>query len=85
MNAYMNKNDFKTIDPVCGMKTSPHSRYTYNYNQQVLYFCNQSCLEAFRNNPKKYLSAHPKNKKGLWHRYLERLKKATGGKTIKCH
>ena len=49
------------------------------------YFCAEGCREAFVADPQKYLApAHPK-KKGWGGLYLERLEKATGGKSMNCH
>lgn len=71
------------VDPVCGMSVNPEKTdIEATIEGHVYYFCAEGCRKAFVKNPKKYLE--PK-KKGLWGRYLERLEKATGGQTIKCH
>jgi YHS domain-containing protein len=74
------------IDPVCGMKVEPTRTYLLvNYEGCTYYFCAEGCRKAFEANPKKYLKGkHPK-RKGWWGRYLERLEKATGGKSMECH
>ena len=74
------------IDPVCGMTVDPkHTHILASYAGCAYYFCAEGCRKAFEANPKKYLKGkHPK-RKGLWGRYLERLEKATGGKSLDCH
>ena len=49
------------------------------------YFCAEGCRDAFVADPDKYLNSVPAKKKGLWGRYLERLEKATAGKSMNCH
>jgi YHS domain-containing protein len=71
------------IDPVCGMTVNPErTDIVATVEGQAYYFCAEGCRKAFIENPKKYLE--PK-KKGWWGRYIERLEKATGGQTMKCH
>jgi YHS domain-containing protein len=74
------------VDPVCGMKVDPtRTHLLVTHEGCTYYFCAESCRKAFEANPKKYLKRkHPK-RKGLWGRYLERLEKATGGKSLECH
>ena len=44
------------IDPVCGMEVTPEDAVGfYRYQGQHYYFCNESCLEQFRANPKAFL------------------------------
>ncbi len=46
------------VDPVCGMEISPADAVgTYEHAGVTYHFCNPSCLENFRANPAKYLSA----------------------------
>jgi YHS domain-containing protein len=76
------KND-SAKDPVCGMTVNPQmTDIAATIEGHAYYFCAEGCRKAFVKNPKKYLE--PK-KKGLWGRYLQRLEKATGGQTMKCH
>jgi Cu+-exporting ATPase len=43
-------------DPVCGMKIAPSDAVgTHVYNGTTYYFCNESCLERFREDPRRYL------------------------------
>ena len=74
------------IDPVCGMKVEPTRTHLLVYHEGcTYYFCAESCRKSFEANPKKYLKGKHLNRKGLWGRYLERLEKATGGKSLQCH
>jgi len=43
-------------DPVCGMEILKTDAVgTHSYGGQTYYFCNESCLERFREDPKRYL------------------------------
>ncbi len=45
------------IDPVCGMEVKAEDAAgSYEYQGQQYYFCNESCLEQFQDNPKNFLS-----------------------------
>ena len=47
-------------DPVCGMEIAPSDAVgTYTYNGRTYYFCNESCLERFREDPRRYLEPSP--------------------------
>jgi len=74
------------IDPVCGMTVDPkHIDILTTYEGCTYYFCADGCRKAFEADPQKYLNEkHPK-RMGWWGRYLERLKKNTGGKSLECH
>ena len=49
--------DFQpNIDPVCGMTVAADSGLRLDYNGQIVYFCSQHCIEAFRNAPEQYIS-----------------------------
>jgi YHS domain-containing protein len=73
------------VDPVCGMHVDPaKANITSTYNDQKYHFCAEGCRLAFEKCPRKYLDPKPV-KKGVWGRYMDRLKKATGGKAVKCH
>ena len=44
------------IDPVCGMEVTPEDAVgSYEYQGQQYYFCNESCLERFRDDPASFL------------------------------
>ncbi len=49
--------DELVIDPVCGMKGKPEDWIEYEYNEKKYYFCNQSCVSDFKENPEKYIGA----------------------------
>jgi len=75
------------LDPVCGMTVNQRlTEIVTTIQGQKYYFCAEGCRDAFVADPQKYLTpaASPK-KKGFWCRYLERLEKATGGKSMNCH
>lgn len=45
-------------DPICGMQFAPEKAAgKMEHKGQTYYFCNKSCLEKFRRDPEKYLSA----------------------------
>ncbi len=45
------------IDPVCGMDiTLEDSVGSYEYRGEKYYFCNESCLEQFKENPQQFLA-----------------------------
>ena len=73
------------IDLVCCMEVhSGDQNPKFSHKLRTYYFCDEACRNAFAADPEKYLN--PKTKrKGLWGRYLERLEKATGGKSLNCH
>ncbi len=43
------------IDPVCGMTVHDLSKPHTRYQNQLYYFCGQGCLNAFNQDPKRYL------------------------------
>ncbi|MCP4387612.1 MAG: heavy metal translocating P-type ATPase [Gammaproteobacteria bacterium] len=43
-------------DPVCGMKTSPDSEFSYQFENVDYYFCCQGCAQKFSTDPAGYLS-----------------------------
>jgi len=74
------------IDPVCLMEVNPEtSVHHVDYHDHTYHFCAEGCLKAFESNPEKYLSGKRPKRKGWWGRYLDRLNKATGGQSMKCH
>jgi YHS domain-containing protein len=45
------------VDPVCMMSTSNKDDYIpYDYHGTTYYFCNQMCVEKFRQDPERYIS-----------------------------
>ena len=45
------------LDPVCGMTIDPaHAVGHFDYQGQTYYFCAESCLEQFRENPEHFLN-----------------------------
>ena len=73
-------------DPVCGMTVNRRiTDFATTIGANTYYFCAESCREAFVADPQKYLNPAPQKKKGLWGRYLQRLEKATAGKSMNCH
>ncbi|HET7218616.1 MAG TPA: heavy metal translocating P-type ATPase [Vicinamibacterales bacterium] len=50
----------EVLDPVCGMTISPEDAAGHlDYKGQTYYFCAQSCLDRFRENPEAFLTAQP--------------------------
>jgi Cu+-exporting ATPase len=73
----------KFIDPVCGMEVKPDTAAAKTcYNGIEIYFCAESCKKAFESNPQTFTLT---KRKGFWRSYLDRLKKATGGRPPACH
>ncbi len=74
------------VDPVCGMSVDPEkANITAAIEGQHYYFCAEGCRKTFVENPQKFLEPQCDRPKGWWGRYMQRLKKATGGKSMKCH
>ena len=82
----IDKTHNENIDPVCGMSVDQNTKVKpADYMGQTYFFCAEACRKAFETEPQKYLvSSGDKKHKGIWKRYLDRLKKATGGKTPNC-
>jgi YHS domain-containing protein len=71
-------------DPVCGMKVDSHSAADQLFIAgRTVFFCSEACRRKFELAPDQYPADQVK-RKGIWHRYLERLTKATGGKPQSC-
>jgi Cu+-exporting ATPase len=50
----------EVLDPVCGMTISPDDAVGHvEYKGQTYYFCNESCLEQFRDTPEAFLADRP--------------------------
>jgi YHS domain-containing protein len=80
------KNKKTVVDPVCGMAVVPGAKeIVASIDGETYYFCAKGCRQSFEENPQKFLNPKPAKRKGLWGRYLERLEKTTGGKSINCH
>lgn len=76
----------RVIDPVCGMALSAgKANVLTTIKGQKYYFCAEDCRKVFEENPNKFLDPKPQKRKGIWGRYMDRLRKATGGKAQKCH
>ena len=74
------------VNPVCGMSANPETAKIKAFVQgQHYYFCAEACRKAFEENPEKYMGSECAKPRGRWGRYLQRLKKATGEKPMKCH
>ena len=73
-------------DPVCNMTCNEKTtRHISEYKGQKYYFCAEGCRKAFLENPGKFIDSECAKPKGWWGRYIARLNKATGGKSMKCH
>ncbi len=85
MTIQTNTND--KIDPVCRMKVAETSNKVlpFTLNENTYFFCAETCRKKFITDPKKYLEKKVPKKKGLWGRYIDRVKKTTGGKSQCCH
>ena len=55
-NLAANSEPVETVDPVCGMKVSPDSEYSYQFAGSDYYFCCQGCAQKFSTGPERYLS-----------------------------
>jgi YHS domain-containing protein len=43
------------VDPVCNLDLNAgHGKYTYDFEDEVYYFCSELCKEKFTAEPKKY-------------------------------
>jgi YHS domain-containing protein len=74
------------LDPVCGMTVNQRvTEIATTIQDQTYFFCAEGCRKAFVADPQKYLNPAPSKRKGWWGRYLDRLEKATGGKSMNCH
>ncbi len=79
----ISKDTTEFVDPVCGMTVNPRTAAGRTcYNGIQIYFCAPACQRAFEAEPGKYTVSQ---RKGFWRRYLERLKKSTGGRPPACH
>ena len=47
------------VDPVCGMEIYPSYSIEHEYKGKKYYFCAQSCVTDFKNDPEKYLTTGP--------------------------
>ena len=84
----LNNNKLSAIDPVCGMqiKHEDKSQQYMSVNGHSYYFCTEKCRNEFEQDPAKYTDVLniTKGRKNWWGRYLDRVQKATNGKTPKC-
>jgi YHS domain-containing protein len=76
----------KVIDPICGMEVDPNkSNLAAIHKGCKYYFCAEACRSAFEGDPEKYLDPKSRKRIGWWGRYLQRLERATAGKSMTCH
>ncbi len=74
------------VDPVCGMDVAlGKTPFVSHYKGKGYYFCAEACRKTFEKDPNKYLGCSTTRRKGFWARYLDRLNKTTGGKSMSCH
>ena len=53
-------------DPVCGMTVDPSTaKYKFEHGGKAYYFCCAHCLEKFRSDPVRYLTANPVAASGM--------------------
>ena len=48
-------------DPVCGMVGKPEDWIEYEFNGKKYFFCNESCLVDFKEQPEKYITNKEEN------------------------
>jgi Cu+-exporting ATPase len=71
-------------DPVCGMDVTPgDAAGSYEFEGQVYYFCNPSCLERFQAEPAKYLGHTTES--GQESAHGEQVQGSPGGYTCPMH
>jgi YHS domain-containing protein len=71
----------EAIDPVCGMRAdSSIAPLAFDAKGRVYYFCSSTCRDEFQKNPELYSV----KRKSWWSRYLDRVRKTTGGKPMSC-
>lgn len=76
----------KVIDPICGMEVDPEkAEWRSNYKGCLYFFCAEGCWRTFEADPEKYAHRRTHKHFNWWFRYLDRLGKATGGKSMGCH
>lgn len=82
----LNKSKLAAIDPVCGLQIDPDAKLFISVRGHSYYFCTEKCREEFKQDPVKYMDVLNiiKDRKTWWSRYLDRIQKATNGKTPKC-
>lgn len=68
-------------DPVCGMKGKPEDWIEYEYKGKKYYFCNNSCLMDFKNEPDKYIEIKEENNKSNKKEVEEKMAKL---KCVEC-
>jgi YHS domain-containing protein len=71
----------EAVDPVCGMMAdTSNAPMAFDERGRVYYFCSSACRDEFQKDPARYAV----KKKGWWSRYLDRVRKTTGGKPMSC-
>jgi len=77
------KNEQVFIDPVCYKNVTVNNfgvNQFITYRMRTYYFCTRACRKAFELNPDRYLDRKISREKGLWVRYLDRLKQVAAHK-----
>ncbi len=73
-------------DPVCGRELKAGGQYpSVVYGNNTYHFCSRSCLNRFQQDTKRFVRPDRKGLRGVWTRYLGRVRKATDGKPPCCH
>ena len=83
---HLNISKNTVTDPICGMEVDPNKTDLAAIHKGCkYYFCAQACRSTFERDPEKYLNPKPRKRIGWWGCYLQRLEKATDGKSMTCH
>lgn len=45
------------VDPVCGMTVDPATPEMIDFDGQTYYFCESTCAEIFREDPRRWIEA----------------------------
>jgi YHS domain-containing protein len=56
MNMPLWKRVKKFKDPVCGMEVTEDTQWKIEHQNNIYYFCSETCLKEFQTNPEKYTS-----------------------------
>ncbi len=71
----------QAVDPVCGMNADcAKAPLAVDARGRAYYFCSSACRDEFQKDPQRYAT----KPKGWWSRYLDRVKRVTGGKPMSC-
>ena len=73
----------RVVDPVCGMTIDSVTAAAETCHDGTrIFFCMTRCHDAFLAHPERF---KPSGRRGFWKRFLSRMEKATGGRSMKCH